>query len=548
MSDPSASPPPVLRRALFFRGWRWLAAAATGLMLILSFPPWNQGWLCWFALTPLISALLSAPEGKRRWLRLAGLGYLSGWIFIAGAFWWLGTLAPLFQSSFLYCLPALLAFYMGLYVAAWSWFIGGVLASSRGQPLKLNSSFRNLLIGVAGAAAWLPLEYWRTWFLGGFGWNPLGVALHQDLAMIQIADITGVPGLSFLVAFVNLMAVIVARRLISDLGPVFLTRVRWEFSVTMAMVAAVFAYGVRTLLRKDSAPSISLRTALIQPNIPQSEKHDPAMEDSIFSQLDRLTSLAALSKPRPQLFIWPEASTPRSMFADSVNYDFVIDQAKHTEAALLLGTIDFDLDKKEDYNIAALLTDSGEKQQFYRKIHLVPFGEFLPLRPLSTAVVGELVPSDFTPGTKYTLLQLTDPPVRLAALICFEDTVGDLTRRFVLEGAQLLVNITNDGWFARSPAAEQHLANALFRCVETRRPLVRCGNTGVTCSVDTRGRVDLWMRPFEEGFSIRDVSVPITTATTFYTRNGDWFTKLCAGITLAAGLGSLGFRKPPKSP
>jgi apolipoprotein N-acyltransferase len=223
------------------------------------------------------------------------------------------------------------------------------------------------------------------------------------------------------------------------------------------------------------------------------------------------------------------------MFADRLNYQFVIDHAQRTGSALLIGTLDFDPERREDYNVAALLTDNGETQQFYRKIHLVPFGEYLPLRPVSAAFVGQLVPSDFTPGTEYTVLKLSNPPIRLAALICFEDSLGDLTRRFVARGAELLVNITNDGWFAHSPAASQHLANALFRAVENRRPLVRCGNTGITCAVDIHGRVDLWIDPFEEGFTnAREVSVPTTSALTFYTRYGDWLTALSAGIVLLA--------------
>jgi len=315
---------------------------------------------------------------------------------------------------------------------------------------------------------------------------------------------------------------------------VFLTRIRWEFSATMALVVFVFAYGMHALLRKDSTPTVPLRVAAIQPNVPQSEKHDLAMEDDIAERLDRLTGLAALAQPHPQLFIWPEASTPRSMFADQASYDFVVNQAKRTGSALLIGTTDFDPDG--DYNIAALLTERGEGLQRYRKIHLVPFGEYLPLRPVSTAIVGQLVPSDFTPGTDYTVLKLPDPPIRLAALICFEDSLGDLTRRFVGRGAELLVNITNDGWFAKSPAARQHLANALFRAVENRRPLIRCGNTGVTCAVDIHGRVDLWLNPFEEGFtSVREVSVPTTSALTFYTRFGDWFTWVSAGLAFLVG-------------
>jgi len=550
MSAPAVSvhqSPP--NRSLPRRLWPWLAAAATGALLILCFPPWNQGWLCWIALTPLISAIFASSPGHRRGgLRLAALGYLAGWIFFTCTFWWLGsTLAPLFRTPLLRGLPALLALYMGLYVAIWSWFVGAVLAPDDGSGKRFQNSARNLFIGCAGAAAWLPLEWVRTWLWGGFGWNPLGVALHQDLAMIQIVDITGVPGLSFLIVFVNLMGVIVARRIISEFGPVFLTRIRWEFSATMALVALVFAYGVHALLHQDPSPTVPLRVAAIQPNIPQTEKHDIAMEDDIFERLDRLTGLAALAQPHPQLFIWPEAATPRDI-DDELTSNFVIEQARRAGSALLIGTLELDLEGS--YNIAALITDGGRTRQRYRKMHLVPFGEYLPLRPVFSAIpaVGQLVPSDFTPGSQPTALTLSDPPIRLGILICFEDSLGDLTRRFVGRGANVLVNITNDGWFAKSPAASQHLANALFRAVENRRPLIRCGNTGITCAVDIHGRVQTWINPFEEGFSVRQVSVPTTSSLTFYTRFGDWFTALCSGIALLALLRGIRQRRGGNAP
>jgi apolipoprotein N-acyltransferase len=180
--------------------------------------------------------------------------------------------------------------------------------------------------------------------------------------------------------------------------------------------------------------------------------------------------------------------------------------------------------------------------QVYHKVHLVPFGEYIPLRqafPLFAAVAGRWVPGDFDTGQDYTVFRLTNSNAQVAPLICFEDTIGDLTRQFVRNGANLLVNVTNDGWFLQSAGSQQHLANAVFRCVETRRPMVRAANTGVTCFVNEFGRVrqrlqDEIGNTFTEGVLTGEVNVPIERELTFYVRHGELFPKLCACITLVA--------------
>ena len=529
MSEPSSF---ILHPSAFSRAWPWLAAITTGGLLTLCFPRWDQGWLAWLALTPLIcAAFFSNRPGRRAGLRQAALGYVAGLVFFTSTFLWLSTtLSALYQNPWLLALAPLVALVFGCYFAFWTWFVGAVLVRDAAAR-KFPRSLSNLATAAAGAGAWVAHEWVRERLFGGFGWNNLGVALHRDLPMIQIADLTGVPGLSFLVVFANLMAVIIVRRIIGELGPVFLKRVRWEFSFTIALIVLVWAYGMRTLWRGAPGPSVPLRVVAVQPNIPQTEKFDPAMEERIFAELAKLTGLAAVTRPPPQLVLWPESATPRSMFADDESYNFVLAQAKTLPGALLLGSTEFDPDTRSDYNIAALLLPRGGEPQTYRKMHLVPFGEYLPLRPVFEPFCGQMVPADFSAGTEFTVFDLPDPPIRIAALVCFEDTLGELTRHFVQKGAHALVNITNDGWFARSAAAEQHLANAVFRAVENRRPLIRCGNTGVSCAVDAHGRVELWLPPFQQGFAARDVRVPTAGPLTFYTRHGDWFSHLSLLVT-----------------
>jgi apolipoprotein N-acyltransferase len=575
---------PPARTALSRLGglWPWGCAALSGLLLALCFPGWDQGWLVWIALTPLIAAVwLPRPSPTRRpWLRHALLGYMAGLVFFPITFYWLGSpLAALFQNPWLICLPPLLATYMALYFAFWAWFIGLL---PRGDTLFLSSG-RNLLIAFAAAAAWVAQEWTRGWLLGGFGWNGLGVALHQNLALIQIADLTGLPGLSFLVCFVNVIALITVRRFIAEIGgrermqtgtrppadPLGSPgprrrlavpgrtglRPHWDFSVTMATVVAAFAYGVHALWHPLDLPpaaggdTVPLRFAAVQPDIPEPWKSDPGHVQQIYDRYDALTHTALAWQP--QLLLWPEAATLADVF-DANTLPWVKQIASSTEADFIFGSF-LIAPGQGDYNIAACLTHHGETLDIYRKMHLVPFGEYIPLRhsfPLFAKIAGELVPGDLHAGTEYTLFHLDSPPLPVAPLVCFEDTVGDLTRRMAGKGANLLVNITNDSWFGQTPGSLEHLDNALFRAIETRRPLLRDTNTGVTCIVDAEGRVLESLRgadgtPFLEGILLGTLYVPRRPPTTLYVRFGDWVPLLSVAITFAGiGFSIVGLKGP----
>jgi apolipoprotein N-acyltransferase len=194
--------------------------------------------------------------------------------------------------------------------------------------------------------------------------------------------------------------------------------------------------------------------------------------------------------------------------------------------------------------------------QVYRKVHLVPFGEYVPGRnsvPLLARIVGDQVPGDFTAGSDYTVFTLTNSDVQVAPLVCFEDTIGDLVRQFVLPaethpGANLLVDITNDGWFLDSAGSHQHLVNAIFRCVETRRPMVRAANTGVTCFINQFGRITQALKDdkgstFTEGVLTGEIKVPTEHELTFYVRHGELFATACAAVTAIAALAVLVVRR-----
>jgi apolipoprotein N-acyltransferase len=523
----AAVEPAVIKNALRF--WPWLAAAASGLLCTACFPPFNQSWLCWIAITPLIAAIwFSGENSRRRWLRNLLLGYVAGIVFFSSGFSWLGALGDLYQNFFLHGLSILLSLYLGLHFAFWAWFCGLI------KPTSFVSSGRNLFIAFLGAAAWATHEWIRGWLFSGFGWNGLGVALHNNWPLIQIAQFTGVVGLSFVIAFANLIAITTPLRLYHE-ARTHRMRPHWDLNLTVLAIVGLFVFGWR--VTEERRPTVPLRVAAIQTNIPQEQKFKPT--EQIVDTCDQLSTLAVQREPKPELIVWPESSIPGTFGHDAWVLQFSQTVAQRSGTDLLLGIDDEENDKA--YNAALLISPSGESQ-LYRKVHLVPFGEYIPLRhsfPLFAAVANAWVPGDFAFGTEYTVFSLTNGGVHVAPLICFEDTIGELTRQFVLNGANVLVNVTNDGWFMHSAGSQQHLANALFRCVENRRPMVRAANTGVTCFVDEFGRVTKFLHDergstFLQGVLSGEVNVPQDRQLTFYARHGELFAQCCAGLTAIA--------------
>ena len=280
-----------------------------------------------------------------------------------------------------------------------------------------------------------------------------------------------------------------------------------------------------------------LNVALVQPNIPREEKFSVEFANKTFEQFTRLSTPALEASARPDLLVWPESAMPGPVLGDEQSYRFVMDFSAAAKTDLMLGTID--QDETRAYNAALLVSEAGAHVQIYRKVHLVPFGEYVPGRhtiPLLARVVGDQVPDDFAFGKEYTVFKLTGDKARIAPLICFEDTIGELTRQFVLGGANLLVNVTNDGWFLRSAGSRQHIANAVFRCVETRLPMVRAANTGVTCFINEFGNITHTLldengSQYTEGVLTGQVAVPVRQELTFYVRHGELFAEVCVGLT-----------------
>ncbi|MFL6518894.1 MAG: apolipoprotein N-acyltransferase [Chthoniobacterales bacterium] len=569
--------------------WPWLAAIATGILYAACFAPFNYDWLCWIALTPLLAAIwFSGAESKRRWARDILLGYVAGVSFFWTVFSWLQTVT----------VPGwlLVGAYMAIYIGLWTWLCGLLrpgLRTVREKPIegvdavtrRLNakyaaqhpessdpavaaalsrrenadtedaaterrvysdeslrrspwlSSINNLRLALLLAAAWVAQEWLRSIVFSGWGWNTLGTALHAQLVLIQIAEFTGVAGISFMVAFTNVILVATVRRFILE-TQVKPMRPHFDLTLTMASIVGVMGFGVHALHIHREATRLNV--ALVQPNIPRDEKFSVEFANKTFEKFTELSRPALEVNAHADLLVWPESAMPGPVLGDELSHRFVMDFSTSAKTDLLLGTID--QDETHAYNAAMLVSDAGAHLQIYRKVHLVPFGEYVPGRhtiPLLARVVGDQVPDDFAFGKEFTVFKLTGDKAKVAPLICFEDTIGDLARQFVLNGANLLTNVTNDGWFLHSAASRQHLANAVFRCVETRLPLVRAANTGVTCFVNEFGNVTQTLldengTPFTQGTLTGQVAVVSNPELTFYVQHGELFAYACAGLTTVA--------------
>jgi apolipoprotein N-acyltransferase len=516
----------------------WILSLLSGVMIGACFPPFDipgLKWLPWVALAPLCWALwiLPRPASDREWGRRAFfMGWLTGTVSFLLSLFWITTVTGLGWI--------LLSLVVGLYPALWSLFAAFVLrpiGESSDPKLRWLGSFKNLLVALLAAAAWTALEYLRGTLFSGFGWNQLGVALRNSIPLIQIAGITGAAGLTFLCALGSATAAITLERLRREIL-MGRTRPHFDFFIAVILVVLSFGYGIGKITA-PSKDSIPLHLVGVQGNVPVYNYWDSKYEGAIMKgYLEKSRNALALN---PDLLVWPEASTPRPLLLDEMTFAQVKNLALATPADFLIGSVHYEDQPRGDYNSAILLTQHAENFQIYNKIHLVPFGEYVPFRhtfPLFSWIVGKQVPYDFDSGKGPAVLQLSHKSVKIASLICFEDTLGDLTRRFAGLGAQLLITVTNDGWFEHSVATRQHLANAQLRTVETGLPLFRVADTGVSCWIDQFGRIQQILQSpagntFIEGILSATIPVPANPQPTFYTLHGELFAHICLAVTIA---------------
>ena len=539
----------------------FLLPALGGAMLTLAYPGRDWEPAVWLWLFPVLAVLWpctrsgTPPTGKRAF----SLGLIAGLAFwipnlvwlrhssrvIAGArnATWIGWGPELLGAAAVFGLALVCSLYWGL----WAWFSVRVARPDPSRLVRSSwqlSTWHSLRAALLTAAAWTACEWLRgTTLFNGFGWNGLGVGLHQNRVLIQAADLVGVTGLSFLPVFVAATAWNTVSRLIRVHRGEGTCRSRLDLTLALLLLLGTAGYGLRRLGR-DAGETVRVRTVLVQPNVAQVDAWSGKLDDQTYRRLHDFTRLYAEARDGVSpvdLVIWPESALPRPYTEDPKGHDRYFDD--------LLAAGDFSLlTGSEIYHAtgshvsALLLRGRAANRQQYDKVHLVPFGEYLPFREIPPfAWLRGVLPGDFQPGASTEPLRLEKPAIGIIPLICFEDTVGRLARRFVREGPQLIVNLTNDGWFLQSLETEVHLANAKFRAIELRRPMVRAANTGVSCFIDATGRITARLADpstgssFVEGCLPGEIAVPLHPPTTFYARHGDAFALalllLCATAT-----------------
>ncbi|MDR3622038.1 MAG: apolipoprotein N-acyltransferase [Paludisphaera borealis] len=531
-----------------------IAGITSGLFLWSAFPPIEWSWLAWIALAPLFQ--LVVERGPR--LRL----YLGAWV--GGLVFW--TLSLQWVR-----LTDATAWVAWLAMAlAFSFWWPGFLALARLAVLRLR-----LPLMLAAPILWVGLEHVRAHLLSGFPWYYLGHSQYRSLHLIQIADIAGALGVSFLIALVNAWIVdLLSLPLLykSATGTRLRPKQAARLWVLGACLGGTILYGAYRLSTADFRDGP--RLALIQSNIEQKYKND-ADPFQIREKLRVLATRATAREPKPDLIVWPETSYPYGFVAidpatsadtlkqqvgkisETITPEFWRDKQKDIAedlhgmtdslaAPMLVGSIVYNHkpDSFNKYNSAILVEPQSRTVQMYNKIHLVPFGEYIPfLERMPWLMFFTPYRNGYVPtlnfGDAYNLLNLG--AYRIAVGICFEDTVPHLTRRFFSDAPgdrqpDLLVDLSNDGWFHGSAELDMHLAVSVFRTIENRVPLARAVNTGISALIDGNGRILQTLPRLTEG--VLQVTVPLDGRVGMYSSLGDWLGLSCLAVCI--GLAPVG--------
>ncbi len=508
----------------FARHIRWLCPVLSGIFLTLIFPPFGVYPLVWVSLVPLLM-IIDHDSLKRAFLQ----GWGCGIVFFFLLAYWIVFVTPIGM--------VLLVFYLALYIALFSWAVVWLRKS-----IKLDFIF-------TAPVVWCFTEYLRATVMTGFPWDNLGYAFYTDYALIQVAEFTGVSGLSFIAVLANVLIYRTAKKLV----PIMLNFKVRRFPIrrlalsVFPLLAFLAGLGLLSIWGEHRAAWWSSQTenlilnddstiaiALIQPNIPQELKWDDTAREYIVRQFDRLTRDAADAKP--DLIIWPESSLPGFFKYDEVSTYLVYSLVKDLRVPIVVGGNRFEIiDDIYYYYNSAYYVVPGQNEDspvklagVYDKIHLVPYGEYIPNKVFLKKIfpgLESIVPfEDFSFGRQMNIFE--SGHLNFGISICYEDIFPDLIRRIPAQGADFIVNITNDAWYKRSGAPYQHFFMAVYRAVENRVTYVRCSNTGITGCATADGSAVVFRDEngkaiFSEGHMIIRVPRRVSDEPTFFTRHGD---------------------------
>ena len=521
-----------------------ILAALSALLLFLSFPNLNLFPFAWVAMVPFFIALTRATD----WKSAFWIGYLTGFLFFAGllpAIIILYPYANIFTTMVGYLL---LVGYTALYFAVFAVLMRFVPRHS------------SVLFSLSAACIWTALEWVRSWMLTGFPWGSIGYSQWNNLLGIQIASLVGVHGISFVIVLFN-----------TSIATLLCNRHRWRqeiWGVVLPLILTLlcFGYGIFQLQEADpldqSANATTqtnvetLKVALVPGNISQLQKWDPRQFPKILQRYIGLTHKA--SGEQPELIVWPETATRSraltgewpiyygkfSQMLRDIGIPILLGTANRGETDKAIGQFSKSAERRNTdiYNRVLSIAPDGKIHGDYAKMHLVPFGEYVPLAHLLPDFIPNFIQFEpFAHGKTVNLLPVFDVKnktntrkIEIGASICFESVFPDEFRRSVKMGARVVGIFTNDAWFKGTAFPELHLSMAPFRAIENRIAVFRCANGGFTCVVDKFGRITTPLITPDTAQEILIASVPLLSSTeheqTLYTRYGDWFPILCALI------------------
>jgi len=495
---------------------RYLPAIVSGLLLVLCFPTIDLFFLSWVALVPFLISLYNAhPKKAFTSGLLLGIPYFFGtqyWIYHSITHYGSVPFVASIAIVFLLCL------YLSLYTGFFALLFSMLIRTTRFPALFI------------APLLWVVIEFLRSYLFTGFPWSSIGYTQYRFLEIIQISDITGIYGVSFLVVAVNgaFADILLIRMRVKEMPLFPMSRTVIGLILLFIVITTALLYG--HLRISQERPGKNLRASIIQGNIEQDKKWDATFQNEV-TEIYRMLSLKAASSS-PSLIIWPESAVPFFFDTDKEHTQKLLDFQQGLNTYLLFGGVLVKGKKSGRLllsNSAILLGKDGKITYTYDKIHLVPFGEYIPLKNflffIDKLVVGV---GDYVEGRNYYTAET--PFGDFATLICYEVIFPGLVRKFYQRGGEVIVNITNDAWFGRTTGPYQHFSMAVFRAVENRKPLIRAANTGISGFIDSSGRILSRTEIFKRVILTKEIKTDKTRS--FYTKYGDLFSYLCIVISI----------------
>ncbi len=529
----------------------------SALLYSAIFPPFNLDFYAWFSLIPLFF-LVRGHNSSSAFFR----GWIWGCVWAASSFFWLREIE--------FFIPFLLAPIMALFPAVWCaviplaekfiYYPGSVINKGFDEIRKYreNSKYdiswnlKGIHFALILSAFWVCLEWGRGYFLSGFPWNLIAVSQWRNLVIIQIADITGIYGVGFIILLLNICLGLSLEKLKTAFSEGKFRR-PWVLYFASLVIMLSIGYGTRKIVQyKHLKDSRAFKLAVIQADIPQCRASTEEQALTALEKYIELSELALLSAP--DIVVWPETAVPipyRSSHPVSIRYQHEISRVTTSKKVpFLLGSIEygdvpFEIRDPKDipvHNSCILVGTDGKIVEKYHKTHLVPFGEYTPFGNHFSKLKKYFgMGRDLTPGRDYTIFELPQG-ISAGVNICFEDIFPEISRKFTKKGADILFVLTNDAWYPKSSEPEQHFAQSVFRAVENRRYIIRSGNNSFSSLLSPIGMVEesityardpksdkMLPDPSRKtsGYAIFQAPIQFKQNMTFYTEYGDIFILAC---------------------